>query len=85
MKTPLKKSSKISTTVRFDSDLKRRAEAYARANHMDFTSFLHFSVQTTMKHGGKVEPEMSDERYKYYSELVDRVDAGLEKTYGPFE
>ena len=55
-------------------------------NHMDFTTFLHFSLQTTMKNGGNIEPyyEVSDEYAKYLDDLVRRVDSGEEKTHRPF-
>lgn len=47
---------RITTTVRLDSDLKRRAEECARMNHMDFTTFLSFSLQNTIQYGGRIEP-----------------------------
>ena len=68
------KSLKVSTTVRFDAQLKRRAESYAKRHHMDFTTFLHFSIQSTMQNGAKIEPEMSEERYQYYTDLADRAE-----------
>ncbi len=81
------KPSKVTTTVRLDSDLKRRAEEYARANHMDFTTFLSFSIRNTMQYGGKIEPyyEVSDEYANYLDEIEARYERGEDKWYGPFE
>lgn len=74
------KSSKVTTTVRIDSDLKARAEEFARLNHMDFSTFLTFSLHTTIQNGGKIEPRMSDEKLAYYQKIVDQVDSGLMNT-----
>lgn len=72
-----KKPSKVTTTVRFDADLKRRAEQFARVNHMDFTTFLHFSVETTMKNGGTIEPvwHVSPSYAKRLEELDKQIEA----------
>ena len=77
--TPSRKN-KITTTVRIDSDLKARAEEFARLNHMDFSTFLTFSLHTTIQNGGKIEPRMSDEKYAYYQKMADDVDAGRVST-----
>lgn len=84
--TTLKKSPRITTTVRFDPDLKNRAEQFAQLNHMDFTTFLHFSVESTMKHGGRIEPvwHVSPEYAKKLEALDRRIESGEEKIYGPF-
>lgn len=80
-------AKKVSTTVRFDADLKRRAEEFARANHMDFTTFLQFSVKTVMQNGAKIEPvwHVSPEYAKKLEELDRRIESGEETIYGPFE
>ena len=75
---------KVTTTVRIDSNLKARVEEFARLNHMDFSTFLTFSLHTTIQNGGKIEPRMSDEKYVYFQKMVDDIDAGIELTYGPF-
>lgn len=74
--TLTKKSKKVTTTVRFDSELKKQAEDFARANHMDFTTLLSFSLKNTMQYGGKMEPyyEVSDEYAKYLDEIEARYD-----------
>lgn len=74
------KSLKVTTTVRIDSDLKKQAEEFARVNHMDFSTFLTFSLHTTIQNGGKIEPRMSDEKYAYYQKIIDQVDSGLVAT-----
>ena len=43
---------------------------------MDFSTFLTFSLHTTIQNGGKIEPRMSDEKYAYYQKMVDDVDGG---------
>ncbi len=77
-KTSLPK--KVTTTVRIDSDLKARAEEFARANHMDFSTFLTFSLHTTIQNGGKIEPRISDEKLAYYQKIVDQVDFDVVNT-----
>jgi hypothetical protein len=52
---------------------------------MDFSTFLTFSLHTTIQNGGKIEPRMSDEKYAYYQKMADDIDAGIERAYGPFE
>lgn len=71
---------KVTTTVRIDSELKARAEEFARANHMDFSTFLTFSLHTTIQNGGKIEPQMSDEKYAYYQKMIDQIDSGVLNT-----
>lgn len=73
-------SKKVTTTVRIDSDLKARAEEFARLNHMDFSTFLTFSLYITIQNGGKIEPRISDEKLAYYQKIVDQVDSGEVKT-----
>ena len=75
--TTLKKPSRITTTVRFDPDLKNRAEQFAQLNHMDFTTFLHFSVETTMRYGGKIEPvwQVSPTYMKRLEEIDKDIEA----------
>jgi len=82
----LKKLTKVTTTVRFDPELKRQAETFARMNHMDFTTFLHFSLQNTLQNGAKIEPyyEVSEEYAKKLEALDRRIESGEEKIYGPF-
>lgn len=81
-----KKPARISTTVRFDADLKRRAMAYARSKHMDFTTFLHQAVQSKIPSQPPASYyEISDEHNRQLDEMIARVDRGEEKTYGPFE
>lgn len=82
----VQKPAKISTTVRFDAVLKRKAEAYARAHHMDFTTFLQFSVQSTMKNWAKVEPyyEVSGEYGKELDEMVAQYKRWELEVSGPF-
>jgi hypothetical protein len=87
--TTLKKPPRITTTVRFDPDLKNRAEQFAQLNHMDFTTFLHFSVETTMKNGGRIEPvwQVSPAYAKKLEEIdrqIEAYDRGELKAYGPF-
>ena len=83
------KPSRLPTTVRFDPELKRQAKEYARMNHMDFTTFLHFSLQTTMKNGGKIEPmyHISPSYAKKLKEIdkqIELYDKGELKAYWPF-
>ena len=80
MKNTVSKSSKITTTVRLDPVLKARAEEFARANHMDFSTFLTFSLHTTIQNGGKIEPRISDEKLAYYQKLADQADSGAIST-----
>ncbi len=79
----LKKASKITTTVRLDRELKRRSEEFAQANHMDFTTFLSFSLENTLQYGGKIEPkyQVTAEYARELDEMVRLIDAGEEKTY----
>ena len=70
------RTSKVTTTVRIDSNLKARAEEFARLNHMDFSTFLTFSLHTTIQNGGKIEPRISDEKYVYYQKMADDLDTG---------
>ncbi len=84
-----KKPSKVTTTVRLDSTLKRRAEEYARANHMDFTTFLSFSLQNTIEYGGKTEPvwHVSPSYAKRLEKIdkdIEAYDRGELKAYWPF-
>ncbi len=79
-KTSLPK--KVTTTVRIDSNLKARAEEFARANHMDFSTFLTFSLHSTIQNGGKIEPQMSDEKYVFYQKMIDQIDSGAINTDG---
>lgn len=81
------RKTKVTTTVRIDADLKARAEEFARANHMDFSTFLTFSLHTTIQNGGKIEPyyEVSGEYAKYLDEIEARYDRWEDKWYGPFE
>ncbi len=67
---------KVSTTVRLDLGLKRQAEEYARAHHMDFTTFLSFSLQSTMRFGGRTESyyKISAEYAQEIDDLVHRID-----------
>ncbi len=52
---------------------------------MDFSTFLTFSLHTTIQNGGKIEPRISDEKYAYYQKMADDVDSGIESAFGPFE
>ena len=47
---------------------------------MDFSTFLTFSLHTTIQNGGKIEPRISDEKLAYYQKIVDQVDSGLVNT-----
>ena len=74
------RTSKVTTTVRIDAGLKRQAEEFARLNHMDFSTFLTFSLHTTIQNGGKIEPRMSDKKYTYYQKMADDIDTGRVST-----
>ncbi len=83
------KTSRPPTTVRLDPELKRQAEECARMNHMDFTTFLHFSLKTTLQNGGKIEPvwHVSPE----YAKRLEEIDKDIEaydrwelQAYWPF-
>ena len=43
---------------------------------MDFTTFLSFSLRNTMQYGGKIEPEISDAQYAYYSDMLHDIESG---------
>ncbi len=89
LKQRSKKPSKVTTTVRIDSDLKARAEEFARLNHMDFSTFLTFSLHTTIQNGGKLEPvwQVSPayaERLKEIDKDIEAYDRWELKAYWPF-
>jgi predicted transcriptional regulator len=85
--TKKSRTKKVSTTVRMDPSFKQKVERYAEKNHMNFSTFLHFSLATTMQNGGEIEPyyEVSDEYAKELDEMEARIARGEEKVYGPFE
>jgi hypothetical protein len=72
----IKKPTKVTTTVRLDPELKRQAEEFARAHHMDFTTFLQFSVKSVMTHGATIEPvwHVSPE----YAKRLEEIDKDIE-------
>jgi hypothetical protein len=81
------RTARTTTTIRLDTILKKQAEEYARMNHMDFTTFLSFSIKNTMQYGGKIEPyyTVSDQFQKELDSLYQRIDRNNEPMHGPFE
>lgn len=84
---PIRKSPKISTTIRMDRDLHAQIQQFTREHHLDFSSFITLSAKQSIHSGIHIEPyyEISDRYARELDEIVEGVDRGEEKTYGPFE
>ncbi len=87
MSTTLQKkprTKRVSTTLRMDSALREEIYKFTEERHIDFSTFVDYSLRETLVRGIRIEPRMSDERYAYYTQLADDVDSGKEPSYGPF-
>lgn len=75
----LKKPTKMTTTIRFDSHLRHQAQAFAQSHGIDFSTLVTLSLKTTLQNGIHLNPQISDEKYAQYEQLIKDVESGKEK------
>jgi len=77
MKTTLKKP----TTIRLDEQTKKWAQSFARQSGIDLSTLITLSLRETQKKGVvTAEPVMSDKKYAFYMDYVEKVEKGEIKT-----
>jgi antitoxin component of RelBE/YafQ-DinJ toxin-antitoxin module len=62
----LKKPTKMTTTIRFDSRLRKQVQSFAQSHGIDFSTLVTLSLKTTLQNGIHLNPLISDERYAVY-------------------
>lgn len=75
----LKNSKKMITTIRFDHRLREQAQSFAESHGIDFSTLVTLSLKTTLQNGIHLNPQISDERYTAYEQLIKDVESGKEK------
>ena len=50
------RKTKVTTTIRIDSDLKKQVDEFIKSHGIDFTTLVHISLVNALRHGIQMPP-----------------------------